>query len=68
MGTERPRFDGTISLGHMLVVLTLIVSAVGAWMANRERSLSNRVAIERLSGDVDDLEVRVRALEIAGPR
>jgi hypothetical protein len=59
------RFDGTISLGHLLVVLTLTVSAVAAWMANRERSMSNAVAIERLAGDVDDVEARVRSIEIA---
>lgn len=56
-------FDSTVSLGHVLVVLTLVISAVAAWMANRERSLTNATAIERLSGEVDDLEIRVRHLE-----
>lgn len=59
-------------MGNLLVALTLIVSIVTAWTANRQRTLSNAVAIERLAGELDDVETRLRALEIAiggrGPR
>jgi hypothetical protein len=63
MTTNPFRFDGTISLGHMLLIFTLIVSAVAAWMANRERSMTNAAAIERMAGEMHDLESRVRAIE-----
>ena len=59
-----PRWEGTFRLGDMLVVLALIASAVAAWMANRERSLTNAAAIAEIAADIDGLEVRVRALEI----
>jgi hypothetical protein len=62
---ESPRFDGTISLGNLLVVLTLVVSVVTAWTQNRARTLNNAAAIERLAADVDEVEARVRSLEIA---
>jgi hypothetical protein len=57
------RFDGTVSLGNLLVVLALIVSVIAAWMANRERSMSNARSIDQIAAEVHELEVRVRELE-----
>jgi hypothetical protein len=56
-------FDGTVSLGNILVVLALIVSILSAWMANRERTFDNAAAIVRLDAQFRDLEVRLRAVE-----
>jgi hypothetical protein len=60
-----PRFDGTISFGNILVVLTLVASIIAAWVANRERTFDNRERIIALSEKLEALEVRVRALETA---
>jgi hypothetical protein len=57
------RFDGTISLGNLMVVLALVVSIIAAWMANRERSISNAGAVNRIAAEINELEVRVRELE-----
>ena len=62
------RFDGTVSLGNLLVVLALVISAVIAWTANRERSLSNAAAINRAEVRIEDHEIRLRALEITAGR
>jgi hypothetical protein len=61
--TNPLRFDGTVSLGNLLVILALIATVIAAWTANRERTLSNARAIERMSGEMHDLEQRVRAVE-----
>ena len=60
----RPTFDGTVSLGNVLVVVTLLVTAVAAWVANRERTFANAAAIERLDERMDLQSDRIRALEI----
>ena len=57
------RFDGTISLGNVLVAFAMVISATLAWAANRERSISNAAAIVQINHDLKDLELRVRVLE-----
>ena len=58
-----PRVDPTVSLGNILVVLTLIVGGVVAWTVSRERGVYNATAISEVRADSRDLEARVRVLE-----
>lgn len=58
-----PRVDPTISLGNILVVLTMIFTAGVAWAVTRERTISSQVAITEVRADARDLEARVRGLE-----
>jgi hypothetical protein len=60
-----PSLDRTINLGSVLMVLTMIVSVTAAWIANRERTLDNQARIVTLSVEIDNLEARIRSLEIS---
>jgi hypothetical protein len=61
-----PKFDDTVSFGNVLVVMTLLVSIVAGWVANRERSFTNAENIGRIEAYLETLDQRVRILEIAG--
>jgi hypothetical protein len=57
------KFDGTISLGNIILILTLVMSVTAAWIANRERTLDNQAAIIDLRDEVRNLDTRIRAVE-----
>ena len=58
------RFDETLGIGNILLIVTLIVSVTAAWIANRERTLDNQRNIAALAAEVDRLEIRVRSIEV----
>jgi hypothetical protein len=57
------KFDGTISLGNIILILTLIMSVTAAWIANRERTLDNQAAIIDLRTAIHEMDLRIRAVE-----
>jgi hypothetical protein len=57
------KFDGTISLGNIILIVTLLMSVTAAWIANRERTLDNQAAIIDLRDEVRNLDLRIRAVE-----
>jgi hypothetical protein len=61
------RFDGTISLGNILVIVAWLVLVIAAWTANRDRTFDNAKAIDQLAIEVNDLETRLRAVEHRAP-
>ena len=58
-----PRMDPTVSLGNILVVVTMIVGGVIAWTVTRERTIYNQSLIAEVRSDARQLESRVRVLE-----
>lgn len=61
------RWDGTVTIGNVVTVLTMAFVVAIAWATNRERSIANEADIVEIRADLHRIEARLRSLE-AGPR
>jgi hypothetical protein len=73
--TNRPRFDATINLGHLLTMVTLLLGGAAAYTSIQVSITKLQLEIKHAGGrmielesDVDGLFERVRMLEISRHR
>ena len=57
------RWDGTVTIGNVVTVLTMAFVVAIAWAANRERSIENEADIAEIRAELHGIEARLRALE-----
>jgi len=55
MPQTKPRFDGTIQLGHILQILTLVGVIIGAWY-------NMRILLDQNARDLSRHEIEIRGL------
>ena len=57
------RWDGTVTIGNVVTVLTMAFVVAIAWAANRERSIENEADIAEIRAELHGIDARLRALE-----
>lgn len=59
-----PHFDSTVSIGNILTVAVLTLTAVAAWRAHKSYQQSKAAAEDAQAAAKRDLEWRIKSLEI----